>query len=84
MPAQEPLGPQVRVRDLRAAHGLTIPALVERIAEQGVTVHPDSISNIENGRRRASGPLLTAWAKALGVNPLDVWQPAMADEQVPA
>ncbi|SEM49768.1 helix-turn-helix domain-containing protein [Nonomuraea pusilla] len=75
MTAPSFIGPQVRIRDLRKAHGLTIPALVQRIRTFGVTVHKDTISNVELGYRRASDELLTAWAKALGINPLDVCQP---------
>jgi transcriptional regulator with XRE-family HTH domain len=76
MPAMKAIGPQVRIRDLRLAHGLTIPQLVQRIAEHGVTVHPDSISNVENGNKRPSQKLLVAWAAALGISGLDVWMPA--------
>lgn len=73
-------GPLIRIRDLRLAHGLSIPALVERIAAEGVVVHPDTISNVELGHKRPSNPLMTAWAKALKVHPLDVVVP----EPVPA
>lgn len=69
----------MRIRHLREAYGLSIPDLVERIAAHGVTVHKDTISNIELGHRRASTRLLTAWAKALGINPLDVCQPDAGD-----
>ncbi|WP_280330299.1 helix-turn-helix domain-containing protein [Nocardia wallacei] len=70
-----PRGPQVRIRDLREAYGLSVKDLSSRIAAQGVSVHPDTIRNVELGHRGASGPLMTAWAKALGLSPLDVWQP---------
>lgn len=75
------LGPQVGIRELRKAHGLTITALAARIEPiYGKSVDPDHISNVELGHKRASDPLLTAWAKALGVLPLDVRQPdAIAD-----
>lgn len=75
MPAIEPKGPQISIRELRLAHGLSIPALVERIAQHGVVVTADSISNVELGHKRGSDVLLTAWAKALGTSPLNVWQP---------
>lgn len=68
-------GPLVTIRDLRKAYGLSIPQLVERIGQQGVSVDPDHISNVELGHKRPSQPLLTAWAKALGVLPLDVFVP---------
>jgi transcriptional regulator with XRE-family HTH domain len=71
-----PVGPQIRIRDLREAHGLSVNGLIERIAENGVDgVHPDTIRNIELGYKRASKPLMTAWAKALGISSLNVWQP---------
>lgn len=64
--------PAVGIRILREAHGLTIPALVERIAAQGINVTPDHISNCELGWKRPSNALLTAWARALGIHRLDV------------
>lgn len=70
----EPLGPTVRIRNLREARCLTMRQLTERIAEHGISVTPAAISNVENGHKRASERLLGAWAKALGVSALDVWQ----------
>jgi len=53
---------------------------VERIGEYGMPgVHPDTVRNVELGHRRASQPLMTAWARALGLDPLDVWQPPTGD-----
>lgn len=75
--------PSVGIRLLRDAHGLTIPALVERIALQGVSVTADHISNCELGWKRPSNALLHAWAKALGVTRLDVLTED-ASEQIPA
>lgn len=80
-------GPQVRIRDYREALGLSVNALVDRINESDYdgTVHPDTIRNVELGHKRASKPLMTAWVKALGLNPLDVWQPSPnVTERVPA
>lgn len=69
-------GPQIRIRALREAHGLSVSQLIDRIAEHGVDgTHPDTVRNVELGYKRASKPLMTAWAKALGLSPLDVWQP---------
>ncbi len=74
--ADKPIGPQVRIRDLRNAHGFSVKHLVTRIEEAGMPgVHEDTIRNVELGHRRASLPLMTAWARALGLSPLDVWQP---------
>jgi transcriptional regulator with XRE-family HTH domain len=75
------IGPQIRIRDLRKAHGLSIVELTERIAAFGVEVHPDSVSNIENGHKRPSQRLMTAWAKALGISPLDVSLPSDPDRE---
>lgn len=74
--------PQVGIRKLREAYALTIPALVERIEEHGVKVTADHISNCELGWKRPSNHLLHAWAKALGISPLDVG--LFADEQTEA
>lgn len=73
MPAIEPLGPMIRIKDLRLAHGWSQTDLAQRIAEFGVEVTDAGISNVENGNKKASDRLLTAWAKALGVEPLNVW-----------
>ncbi len=67
--------PKVSLRILRDAHGLTIPALVKRIEEQGIKVSADHISNCELGWKRPSNALLHAWAKALGITRLDVQVP---------
>lgn len=83
MPAIDPLGPMVRIRDLRLAHGLTLAEAARRIREQGAEVTESGLSNVENGRRRASDRLLMAWAKALGVNHLDVWQGPVIETAAP-
>lgn len=69
------LPPMIPLRALRMAHGLTSPALAERIAEFGVTVDPDSLLAVELGHTGASDTLLTAWALALGINRLDIRRP---------
>ena len=63
----------IRIKDLRLAHGLTMKQLAERIAEHGVSISEGGISNVENGNKQASDRLLIAWAKALSVEPLNVW-----------
>lgn len=73
MTATDPLGPMVRIKDLRAARGLTMKQLADRIAEQGVSISESGISNVENGNKNASERLLDAWARALAVDPLNVW-----------
>ncbi|HWE91770.1 MAG TPA: helix-turn-helix transcriptional regulator [Pseudonocardiaceae bacterium] len=74
MPAGEPLGPMVRIGVLRDAYGLTAGQLAERMAELGVRVNRNSLYNIERGKKKASARVLDAYARALNVNPLDVWQ----------
>lgn len=69
------LGMQVTIRELRKAYGLTLSDLADRIQALGVDVHPDTLSNVEIGRKRASDQLRVAWAKALKANPLEVTQP---------
>jgi transcriptional regulator with XRE-family HTH domain len=70
----------VRIKELRLAHNLTLSALCERIGEHGVAITDSGLSNVENGRKRASDRLLAAWARALGLHPLDVWQGPIRSE----
>lgn len=63
----------VRIKDVRLAHGLSQGQLAQRIAEHGVEITDAGISNVENGNKKASDRLLIAWAKALGIEPLNVW-----------
>lgn len=81
MPATDPLGPMVRIVDLRLAHGLTQEKLAERIRERGLDrTTAQTISNVEQGHKKASAALLTAWARALDLDPLTVWHgPTRAD-----
>lgn len=76
MPSR-PIGPQVRIRDFREMLHISVNQLAERIESHGYTekLHPDTIRNVELGHKRASKLLMVAWSKALGLNPLDVWQP---------
>lgn len=71
------IGAQVPIRSLREAYGLSVNDLIERIQQHGgpPKLHPDTIRNVELGYKRASTPLMTAWAKALNLTPLDVHQP---------
>lgn len=75
MPAIIPTGPQVRIRPFRVVAGLTLEQLAERIGGVGVEVDISHLSRIETGKARASDRLLRAWALALGIDPLDVYQP---------
>lgn len=68
--------PRVGIRAVREAYGLTIPDLITRIKEHGVTVvNTSTIRNVETGNKRPSVPLLNAWARALKINPVDVTMP---------
>jgi transcriptional regulator with XRE-family HTH domain len=65
----------VRMKDVRRVlTTLTLKQLAERISEQGVPISEAGLSNVENGNKVASERLLTAWAKALGLDPLLIWQ----------
>lgn len=64
----------VTLRTLREAHGLDSRQLAERITEQGLDVHPDTVLNVELGHKRASVRLRAAWARALGLKPMDIRQ----------
>lgn len=73
MPDTEPVGPMVRLKDVRRAFTtLTLKQLAERIKEQGVPITEAGLSNVENGNKVASDRLLLAWSKALGLDPLMV------------
>lgn len=63
----------VRMKVLRQVSGLTLVQVVDRMAEHGVSLSEGGLSNIENGNKQASDRVLIAWAKALGIDPLDVW-----------
>lgn len=83
MPATDPLGPMVRLKDVREALGLSQPQLADRIGEHGVEISVGGISNVENGAKQASNRLLIAWAKALGLEPLNVWHGPLRKPVVP-
>lgn len=73
MPAPEPLGPMIRMKDVRLLLGLSQVQVTERMSEHGVEISGAGLSNIENGNKKASDRVLIAWAKALGIDPLNVW-----------
>lgn len=75
MPATEALGPMIRLKEVRTRlTTLTQQQLADRIREQGVEITDAALSNVENGNKIASDRLLTAWALALGLDPLLIWQ----------
>lgn len=76
MTTEQPLGAQVPIRTLRDALGLSVDQLCDRIEPLlGKRPHGDTIRNVELGHKRASTQLMNAWARALGLTPLDVYQP---------
>lgn len=73
MPDNKPLGPTVRLKDVRQGFTtLTLKQLAARIEEHGVKISEGGLSNVENGNKAASDRLLIAWSKALGLDPLTV------------
>ncbi len=67
------------IRALRLAYQLSIDELCDRIEPHlGKRPHGDTIRNVELGHRKASPALMAAWAKALTLHPLDVFQPEPA------
>jgi transcriptional regulator with XRE-family HTH domain len=70
------LPPLVSIREVRLALGLTSVQLAQRIKEEeDITVDPDSLLNIELGRKQVSATLLRAWARVLRMEPLNVHRP---------
>lgn len=70
------LPPLIPIRALREAYALTSVDLADRIQlESGIHVDPDSILNIELGHKVGSRRLMTAWANALRIKPIDVHRP---------
>lgn len=74
--------PLVTLRALREAYGLSREDLAQRIAEQGYGLPSvATIGTIENCHEWASNELITAWAKALRLNPTDVILPPGRSER---
>jgi transcriptional regulator with XRE-family HTH domain len=76
MPTRTPtVGPQIPLRELRKACGLTLPQLADRIAQcYHHRPNEGTLANIELGRQFGSRKLMTAWAMALQLSPLVVLQ----------
>ena len=84
MPAMEPLGPMVRMKEVRLLLGKSQVQVTERMTEHGVEITDAALSNIENGNKKASDRVLIAWAKALGIDPLNVWHGPLRPPVQPA
>jgi transcriptional regulator with XRE-family HTH domain len=63
----------IRMKAVRQSLGLTLVQVVDRMGEHGVQLSEGGLSNIENGNKQASDRVLIAWARALGIEQLDVW-----------
>jgi transcriptional regulator with XRE-family HTH domain len=62
--------PHVALSDLRAAAGLTLDAVCERLEEAtGITLTRGALSAIESGTRGASAPILAGLSIAYGLRP---------------
>lgn len=62
--------PHVSLGDLRAAVGITLDQLIQRIEDtSGITTTRGTLSAIENGLRGGSAELLTGIALAYGLRP---------------
>lgn len=72
--SQQPIPPQVSLRALREMQGITLAKLAADIRSQGVEISAEHINNVELGHRQASGPVMDAWARSLGIRPLHIRQ----------
>lgn len=73
MPANKPIGPQVPLQALVEAHRLTRKQLADRMADHGVKITEQGLSNILRGNKKPSDATLAAIADALGIHHLDIW-----------
>ena len=88
----KPIAPQVSLRALREVLGFTLEQLAEAVRDQGVEITAVGLNNAELGHRRASEPLMLAWAQALGIKrhhikqtaELRQWLDAVEAEEVSA
>lgn len=75
------LPPLVGIREVRKAQKMSVAELMDRIREHGYDIKDSStVRNIELGHKKASRGLMHCWAKALGLNPMDVIQFYSEDE----
>lgn len=57
-----------KMRHARERAGLSVGQLVERLREEGVERHPDSIRNVELGHQQPGLEVLDAYARVVGVD----------------
>lgn len=67
--------PRVNIRAVREAYGLSRADLMQRIAEQGCEVSEHTIRGVENSNQFVGNKVITAWARALKLNPADIILP---------
>lgn len=72
------------MKDVRLLLGKSQLQITERMQEHGVEITVAGLSNIENGNKKASDRVLIAWAKAVGIDPLNVWHGPLRPPVVPA
>lgn len=63
------------VDQLRRVRGLSYEALAAKLTEAGHPMNPVSLSRLGRGERRVSVDDLIAFARVLGVEPLELLQP---------
>lgn len=69
------LPPLVGIREVRKALNISVAELMDGIRAQGYDIKdPSTIRNVELGHKRASRGLMHCWAKALGLDPVNVIQ----------
>jgi len=84
MPATKPLGPMVRLVELRKMRGWSQEQIAAKILENGVSITISGISNVERGARQASSRLMIAWANALGIPEMSMWHGPIREKAVAA
>ncbi len=84
MTARNPIGPMVRLAELRKIRGWSQEQLASHIGEHGVSITVAGISNVESGAKQASERLLIAWASALGIPDMAVWHGPLRQKRVAA
>lgn len=57
-----------KMRLARLEAGLNVGQLVERLADEGIERHPDSIRNIELGHQQPGLEVLDTYARIVGVD----------------
>lgn len=67
--------PLVNIRSVREAYGLSLEDLAQRISEQSHPTTASTLRGVETANGPVSNKLITAWARALRLNPTDIILP---------